>query len=220
MEYIYIATSPEFPGMVKIGRTDRSPEERMDELSTSDYGTPGYDGDSTWTADHVITVENNVEAERALHEHFADSRVTDSRELFYADDPAAIASESTDVVGGEILTDPESILELMSEFDSLTALGIVLSAALVLVAHEKLKEDERYQEKFDQASIWAKEQGAKVEDVWRNREHTKRAAQERAAQVKSKIETMMNDSGIASNSIVKSSTKALRGFLDKARRSD
>lgn len=32
-ESIYIATSPQYEGIVKIGRTDRPVQERMDELS-------------------------------------------------------------------------------------------------------------------------------------------------------------------------------------------
>ena len=40
-ESIYIATSPQYEGIVKIGRTDRPVQERMDELSTRDYGVEG-----------------------------------------------------------------------------------------------------------------------------------------------------------------------------------
>ena len=36
MEYIYIAKSKSFPGMVKIGRTDYAVERRMDQLSDQD----------------------------------------------------------------------------------------------------------------------------------------------------------------------------------------
>ena len=91
MEYVYIATSKSFPGMVKIGRTSRSVDQRISELSEDDYGTSGFTGDSEWEAVQVIEVQNSVEAEAILHEHFDHLRVEDGRELFYVDDPSDIS---------------------------------------------------------------------------------------------------------------------------------
>ena len=59
-EYIYIAESPQYPGMVKIGKTDRTVEERMEELSVDDYGIPGENIDSEWEAVKVIEVKETV----------------------------------------------------------------------------------------------------------------------------------------------------------------
>ena len=47
MEYIYIARSAEFPGMVKIGKTGRTASERINELSADDCDILGYDGESS-----------------------------------------------------------------------------------------------------------------------------------------------------------------------------
>ena len=86
MEHIYFATSPQFQGIVKIGRTDRDPSERMGELAG--YGFEGFEGESTWSVakEHVIIVDDNSSAEAMLHGHFSASRVSDNRELFFTDD--------------------------------------------------------------------------------------------------------------------------------------
>ena len=122
-EYIYIAESPQYPGMVKIGRTDRTVQERMEELSANDYGIPGQSMDSEWEAVKVLEVKDNEHAEAVLHEHFDHLRVTDSRELFYTDDPYGLAYEAADVVDGTIMT--ADLVEIGNLFDplSLVALG-------------------------------------------------------------------------------------------------
>jgi hypothetical protein len=100
MEYIYFAVSDSHPGMVKIGRTDRPVGERMSELSEDDYGLSGFEGNSTWEAVEVIEVEDNVEAESVLHDHFDSARVEDGREIFYSDDVNRMAGESAELVDG------------------------------------------------------------------------------------------------------------------------
>jgi hypothetical protein len=113
MELIYIAKSKQFPGMVKIGRTDRSVETRMQELSEDNYGTSGFSGDSEWEAIRIIEVGNNESAEEILHNHFSDFRVEGGRELFYTDSPEALADEAMGVVDGA---------DFLSTFDSVNAL--------------------------------------------------------------------------------------------------
>ena len=123
MEYVYIATSKSFPGMVKIGRTSRSVDQRMAELSEDDYGTSDFMGDSEWEALKVIEVENSTEAEAILHEHFDHLRVEDSRELFYVDDPNDISSISLDLVDGK------DAIDTFDTLDSLTA-GLSILAGI------------------------------------------------------------------------------------------
>ena len=129
-EYIYIAESPQYPGMVKIGRTDRTVEERMEELSADDYGVPGQSMDSEWEAVKIIEVIDNENAEAVLHEHFDHLRVTDSRELFYTDDPYGLAYEAADVVDGTIIT--ADLVEIGNLFDPLSL--VALGAGITLLA--------------------------------------------------------------------------------------
>ena len=121
MEYVYIATSKSFPGMVKIGRTSRKVSHRMHELSDSDYGPSSFSGESEWEAVKVIEVENSAEAEAILHEHFAHLRVEDSRELFYVEDYNEISAIATDLVDGK------DGLDTFDTLDSLTAGLSILS---------------------------------------------------------------------------------------------
>jgi T5orf172 domain len=110
MEYIYIAKSAAYPGMVKIGRTDQSATERMQQLSAEDYGPEGFSGDADWEAVTVIRVDDNVRAEELLHDHFDDMRVSDNRELFYCEDIEELSTEAINISGGKeisIIDDPD-----------------------------------------------------------------------------------------------------------------
>lgn len=74
------------PGLVKIGCTDRTIEERMRELSAAS-GVP-----VPFECFLAIEVPNPMQVERALHYAFGDKRVNAKREFFElsADRPAAI----------------------------------------------------------------------------------------------------------------------------------
>lgn len=130
MQLIYIAQSNQFPGMVKIGRTDRSVEERMEELSKEDYGTSGFTGNSEWEAIKVIEVKDSESAETILHNHFSEYRVENSRELFYADDPHELAEEAIQVVdGADFLHSFDSINAL---FGGLSIISVVAGVSVIL----------------------------------------------------------------------------------------
>jgi hypothetical protein len=81
--YVYILLNPALKGQVKIGRTTNSPEERAAELSTT--GLPH---------DFIVAYAERVSdcdtVERALHERFADARVSPNREFFRVPLQAAI----------------------------------------------------------------------------------------------------------------------------------
>ena len=137
MELIYVAQSDAFPGVVKIGRTDVGVEQRMGQLSQTDYGPTGFSGDSEWEAISVFVVENNVAAERLLHQHFANLRLEEERELFYASDAAAMSEEARVLVDGtylgEIGTGVDALdLILDSIGSAFTATGIVYSIDALL----------------------------------------------------------------------------------------
>ena len=75
-EFIYILENTLMPGLVKIGRTERSVSERVNELSSSTGVPTGF------TVVKEYSVANSVEAERIIHERLSDYRVSDNREFF------------------------------------------------------------------------------------------------------------------------------------------
>ena len=136
-EYIYIAESAEYPGIVKIGRTDRDVLVRMDELSEGNYGLPESNIDSNWEAVKIIEVQDNESAEALLHDHYDNLRVVDSRELFYTDDPLKLAYEAETIVDGTIIT--ADLIELGNLFDPISI--VALCAAIILTAKTFAPED-------------------------------------------------------------------------------
>ena len=75
-EFIYVLENTLMPGLIKIGRTERSVSERVGELS-SHTGVP-----TSFTVVKEFAVENSVEAEKIIHERLSDFRVNDNREFF------------------------------------------------------------------------------------------------------------------------------------------
>jgi DNA segregation ATPase FtsK/SpoIIIE-like protein len=75
-EFIYVLENSSMPGLVKIGRTERSVSERVNELS-SHTGVP-----TGFVVVKEYTVANSVEAERIIHVRLSDYRVADNREFF------------------------------------------------------------------------------------------------------------------------------------------
>jgi DNA segregation ATPase FtsK/SpoIIIE-like protein len=91
-EFIYVLENPSMPGLVKIGRTERSVSERVNELS-SHTGVP-----TGFAVVKEYAVANSGDAERIIHERLSDYRVADNREFFKME-----AEDATDII--------ESILE-------------------------------------------------------------------------------------------------------------
>jgi len=73
--FVYVMVNQAMPGIVKIGRTARSTSDRANELSTT--GVPH---------DFVVVYDQKfldcIEAERNIHEYFADFRINKNREFF------------------------------------------------------------------------------------------------------------------------------------------
>ena len=70
-EFIYVLENASMPGLVKIGRTERSVPERVGELS-SHTGVP-----TRFTVVRQYAVGNSVEAEKIIHERLSDFRVSE-----------------------------------------------------------------------------------------------------------------------------------------------
>lgn len=86
MGVVYILTNPVMPGLIKIGKTSRSIEERLREL-TSAPGVP-----IPFECFMAVEVQDADKLERALHDAFRDRRINPKREFFdlAPDRPAAI----------------------------------------------------------------------------------------------------------------------------------
>ena len=81
--FLYLMTNPAMPGLVKIGMTTRSPEERAQELASTGVPMPFHVA-AAWPVDDVRA------AERDAHEALARYRVNDQREWFRVSVPEAI----------------------------------------------------------------------------------------------------------------------------------
>jgi|GEM_PF-6437445 len=73
--YIYVLSNEAMPGLIKIGITNRSVKERVDELSAA-TGVP-----KPFDIEYYCLSGDIEEIERRIHEHFASSRVL-GREFF------------------------------------------------------------------------------------------------------------------------------------------
>lgn len=85
MPVVYILTNPAMPGLVKIGCTERTIEDRLRELA-GPAGVP-----MPFECFLAVEVDDPWPLEQALHEAFADSRINRRREFFELspDKPAA-----------------------------------------------------------------------------------------------------------------------------------
>jgi len=76
LSYIYILTNEAMPGLIKIGRTSSSVEQRLAELNRH-AGIP-----LPFVCYYAARVTDSVLVERKLHEAFGDHRVRQQREFF------------------------------------------------------------------------------------------------------------------------------------------
>ena len=86
-EFIYVLENPSMPGLVKIGRTERSVSERVGELSSHTGVPTGFAVVKEWA------VADSVKAEKTIHERLSHYRVSDNREFFKME-----AEDATDMI--------------------------------------------------------------------------------------------------------------------------
>lgn len=72
---VYVLTNPSMPGLIKIGRTDRDVEDRLDQLYTTGVPVP-------FECYYACRVEASKGWEGRLHRAFENSRVNPKREFF------------------------------------------------------------------------------------------------------------------------------------------
>lgn len=74
MAIVYVLSNPAFDGYVKVGRTVDL-EQRLKQLDNTSVPLP-------FRCEFAIEVPNDVEAEKLVHQAFADARVRSNREFF------------------------------------------------------------------------------------------------------------------------------------------
>ena len=99
-EFVYILENSSFPGIIKIGRTEREVVQRVKELSSA-TGVP-----TEFTVFRQYAVENSTIAERQIHERLSEYRVSDNREFFRlsAEEAASVLEE---VLGKDAQRSPD-----------------------------------------------------------------------------------------------------------------
>jgi len=76
--YVYCMTNEHMPGFVKVGYTDRTPEERLAEANADTWSIP------CWKCEASVRVRNPRDAEKAIHLLLGrdEGRVSSRREFF------------------------------------------------------------------------------------------------------------------------------------------
>lgn len=77
--YVYILINKEMPGLVKIGHTKRSIEERIEELSKQTGVPEKFEEEYSWL------VENPEQYERLIHANLMAYRIRNDKEFFRVD---------------------------------------------------------------------------------------------------------------------------------------
>lgn len=101
MAIVYVLTNPAFDRYVKIGRTSDL-EQRLRQLDNTSIPLP-------FRCEFAIEVPDEIEAERLVHQAFADVRVRSNREFFEIEPQRVIAALK--LTGGRDVTPKEDFAE-------------------------------------------------------------------------------------------------------------
>ena len=101
MAIVYVLSNPAFDRYVKVGRTSDL-EQRLRQLDNTSVPLP-------FRCEFAIEVDDEVEAERLVHQAFADVRVRSSREFFEIEPQRVIAALK--LTGGKDVTPKEDVAE-------------------------------------------------------------------------------------------------------------
>lgn len=82
-QYLYIFSNPSMSGVIKVGRTDKSPQRRVSELHTT--GVP-----TAFDIELSLEVEDGRKCEKAAHKALEQYRLAANREFFRIEPQAAI----------------------------------------------------------------------------------------------------------------------------------
>lgn len=106
---VYVLTNEAMPGLVKIGRTANSLEERIKQLNTSGVPLP-------FECHFAAEVNDSAKLEATLHRLFADHRINVNREFFKVDPEKVVLAisigEFKEVTPGVVELDKDEQLAL------------------------------------------------------------------------------------------------------------
>ena len=106
MKTVYILTNESMPGIIKIGWTDNTVEQRMKELDKT--GTP-----LPFTCYYAKRVDDPKFVESKLHEAFDEFRIRENREFFRMS--ADQAKAALEIASGEDVTPQGDVVETESD---------------------------------------------------------------------------------------------------------
>ena len=101
MKIVYVLSNPAFERYVKVGRTVDL-EQRLRHLDNTSVPLP-------FRCEFAIEVDDEIEAERLVHQAFADVRVRSNREFFEIEAQRVIAALK--LTGGKDVTPKEDVAE-------------------------------------------------------------------------------------------------------------
>lgn len=158
--HVYVLSNASMPGLLKIGRTDRSPIDRAKELGTTGVPTP-------FVLEYFVPVENAVQAEATIHrileeKGFRTSKVREFFELSVAEAKAVIqialnikASDGPDFSLRELLREELSKIKLPWTRATSKEEAWLLGEQLAEIARRGLPEAmKRGAELFDMSCKW------------------------------------------------------------------
>lgn len=117
--FIYCFTNRFMPGICKIGKTDRSPSQRLKELSSATAAPAEFD------IQFYCEVDNALMVERQIHQAFSQLRVNPCREFFSCTPAEAFywmqcnTDMYTSFVDGDVIFESNKLIDAV-----LTAKGI------------------------------------------------------------------------------------------------
>ena len=134
-DYIYILENDRMPGLLKIGWTSRTPEERCAELSNA-TGVP-----TCFTVAHKVEVSSGREAEREIHVVLREYRYSQNREFFHIS--LERARNAVDFVCPDFEPTVEQKIEsTLSKARNLAKAGKTEDAIGLLIYEEDMKRSE------------------------------------------------------------------------------
>ena len=141
---VYVFVNEAMPGLIKIGKTNGSVEERMTSLYNGITGLP-----LPFECHFAAEVEDADKAENTLHKLFADHRLNPRREFFRVDPEKVVLAISMgrykDVTPGEQPTETEEDKKAVEKAKNrrsntnMHAIGIPVGAELVFYRDETQK---------------------------------------------------------------------------------